>query len=148
MHLETPRPLPPDPHTEALFATLVTPTLPGVGKGASSVAASDLPGHLTQASKELSLPLWKMDQWLTEACAREGGGGTWKLLTHRLVLAESPVSRAPGLEMGTENESPEPDCQKQFQAAVSVIQNLPKDGEVTGTHIWGPEDQGLPPRGL
>uniref|UniRef100_A0A452UFW9 Acyl-CoA binding domain containing 4 n=1 Tax=Ursus maritimus TaxID=29073 RepID=A0A452UFW9_URSMA len=30
--------------------------------------------------------------------------------------------------MGTENESPEPDCQKQFQAAVSVIQNLPKNG--------------------
>nr|2WH5_A Chain A, ACYL-COA-BINDING DOMAIN-CONTAINING PROTEIN 4 [Homo sapiens]2WH5_B Chain B, ACYL-COA-BINDING DOMAIN-CONTAINING PROTEIN 4 [Homo sapiens]2WH5_C Chain C, ACYL-COA-BINDING DOMAIN-CONTAINING PROTEIN 4 [Homo sapiens]2WH5_D Chain D, ACYL-COA-BINDING DOMAIN-CONTAINING PROTEIN 4 [Homo sapiens]2WH5_E Chain E, ACYL-COA-BINDING DOMAIN-CONTAINING PROTEIN 4 [Homo sapiens]2WH5_F Chain F, ACYL-COA-BINDING DOMAIN-CONTAINING PROTEIN 4 [Homo sapiens] len=24
--------------------------------------------------------------------------------------------------------SPEPDCQKQFQAAVSVIQNLPKNG--------------------
>lgn len=34
--------------------------------------------------------------------------------------------------MGTENESPEPDCQKQFQAAVSVIQNLPKNGEGTG----------------
>ncbi|KAK2499771.1 hypothetical protein MC885_008270 [Smutsia gigantea] len=32
------------------------------------------------------------------------------------------------LGMGTENESPEPDCQKQFQAAVSVIQNLPKNG--------------------
>ncbi|XP_027948604.1 acyl-CoA-binding domain-containing protein 4 isoform X1 [Eumetopias jubatus] len=30
--------------------------------------------------------------------------------------------------MGTENESPERDCQKQFQAAVSVIQNLPKNG--------------------
>ncbi|XP_011795527.1 PREDICTED: acyl-CoA-binding domain-containing protein 4 [Colobus angolensis palliatus] len=30
--------------------------------------------------------------------------------------------------MGTEKESPEPDCQKQFQAAVSVIQNLPKNG--------------------
>ncbi|XP_062937177.1 acyl-CoA-binding domain-containing protein 4 isoform X2 [Cynocephalus volans] len=30
--------------------------------------------------------------------------------------------------MGTENESPEPDCQKQFQAAVSVIHNLPKNG--------------------
>ncbi|XP_045345189.1 acyl-CoA-binding domain-containing protein 4 isoform X6 [Leopardus geoffroyi] len=30
--------------------------------------------------------------------------------------------------MGTENENPEPDCQKQFQAAVSVIQNLPKNG--------------------
>ncbi|XP_047613839.1 acyl-CoA-binding domain-containing protein 4 isoform X4 [Phacochoerus africanus] len=30
--------------------------------------------------------------------------------------------------MGTESESPEPDCQKQFQAAVSVIQNLPKNG--------------------
>uniref|UniRef100_A0AC11DEQ6 Acyl-CoA binding domain containing 4 n=1 Tax=Ovis aries TaxID=9940 RepID=A0AC11DEQ6_SHEEP len=30
--------------------------------------------------------------------------------------------------MGIENESPEPDCQKQFQAAVSVIQNLPKNG--------------------
>ncbi|XP_014942054.1 acyl-CoA-binding domain-containing protein 4 isoform X3 [Acinonyx jubatus] len=30
--------------------------------------------------------------------------------------------------MGTENESPEQDCQKQFQAAVSVIQNLPKNG--------------------
>ncbi|XP_073654575.1 acyl-CoA-binding domain-containing protein 4 isoform X8 [Tursiops truncatus] len=32
------------------------------------------------------------------------------------------------LGMGTENENPEPDCQKQFQAAVSVIQNLPKNG--------------------
>ncbi|XP_072795268.1 acyl-CoA-binding domain-containing protein 4 isoform X3 [Vicugna pacos] len=30
--------------------------------------------------------------------------------------------------MGTKNESPEPNCQKQFQAAVSVIQNLPKNG--------------------
>ncbi|XP_037349843.1 acyl-CoA-binding domain-containing protein 4 isoform X2 [Talpa occidentalis] len=30
--------------------------------------------------------------------------------------------------MGTESESPEPDCQQQFQAAVSVIQNLPKNG--------------------
>ncbi|XP_046298706.1 acyl-CoA-binding domain-containing protein 4 isoform X6 [Marmota monax] len=30
--------------------------------------------------------------------------------------------------MGTKNESPEPDYQKQFQAAVSVIQNLPKNG--------------------
>ena len=39
--------------------------------------------------------------------------------------------------MGTENESPEPDCQKQFQAAVSVIQNLPKNGEGAGTCTWG-----------
>lgn len=70
VHLETPRPLPPGPHTEALSVTLVTPTLP------------------------------------------------W----------ESPINRVPGLEMGIENESPEPDCQKQFQAAVSVIQNLPKNG--------------------
>ncbi|XP_059937975.1 acyl-CoA-binding domain-containing protein 4 isoform X3 [Mesoplodon densirostris] len=30
--------------------------------------------------------------------------------------------------MGTGNESPEPDCQKQFQAAVRVVQNLPKNG--------------------
>ncbi|XP_037666166.1 acyl-CoA-binding domain-containing protein 4 isoform X1 [Choloepus didactylus] len=30
--------------------------------------------------------------------------------------------------MGTENKGPEPECQKQFQAAVSVIQNLPKNG--------------------
>ncbi|XP_075418105.1 acyl-CoA-binding domain-containing protein 4 isoform X6 [Tenrec ecaudatus] len=30
--------------------------------------------------------------------------------------------------MGTEDEGPEPDCQKQFQAAVSVIQSLPKNG--------------------
>ncbi|XP_006833584.1 PREDICTED: acyl-CoA-binding domain-containing protein 4 [Chrysochloris asiatica] len=30
--------------------------------------------------------------------------------------------------MGTENEGPGPDCQKQFQAAVSVIQSLPKNG--------------------
>ncbi|XP_070250899.1 acyl-CoA-binding domain-containing protein 4 isoform X3 [Myotis yumanensis] len=29
--------------------------------------------------------------------------------------------------MGTEKEIPEPDCQKQFQAAVKVIQNLPKN---------------------
>lgn len=39
--------------------------------------------------------------------------------------------------MGTENESPEPDCQKQFQAAVSVIQNLPKNGEGTGARVLG-----------
>lgn len=39
--------------------------------------------------------------------------------------------------MGTKNESPEPDYQKQFQAAVSVIQNLPKNGEAAGTSIWG-----------
>lgn len=39
------------------------------------------------------------------------------------------------LGMGTENESPEPDYQKQFQAAVSVIQNLPKNGEGTKTCI-------------
>ncbi|VCX30460.1 unnamed protein product, partial [Gulo gulo] len=38
-----------------------------------------------------------------------------------------PLSLEP-LGMGTENESPEPDYQKQFQAAVSVIQNLPKNG--------------------
>lgn len=31
------------------------------------------------------------------------------------------------LEMGTEKEIPEPDCQTQFQAAVRVIQNLPKN---------------------
>ncbi|XP_019521121.1 PREDICTED: acyl-CoA-binding domain-containing protein 4 isoform X2 [Hipposideros armiger] len=31
--------------------------------------------------------------------------------------------------MGTKNESPEPDCQEQFQAAVRVIQNLPKNSE-------------------
>lgn len=37
--------------------------------------------------------------------------------------------------MGTEKE--EPDCQKQFQAAVSVIQNLPKNGEAAGIGIWG-----------
>ncbi|KAM6163556.1 acyl-CoA-binding domain-containing protein 4 [Rhynchocyon petersi] len=30
--------------------------------------------------------------------------------------------------MGTENEGTAPDCQKQFQAAVSVIQSLPKNG--------------------
>ncbi|XP_042638809.1 acyl-CoA-binding domain-containing protein 4 [Orycteropus afer afer] len=30
--------------------------------------------------------------------------------------------------MGTENKGPKPDCQKQFQAAVSVIQSLPKNG--------------------
>ncbi|XP_045155828.1 acyl-CoA-binding domain-containing protein 4 isoform X3 [Echinops telfairi] len=36
---------------------------------------------------------------------------------------------APGWPgMGTEDEGPEPDCQKQFQAAVSVIQSLPKNG--------------------
>lgn len=37
--------------------------------------------------------------------------------------------------MGTEKE--EPDCQKQFQAAVSVIQNLPKNGEAVGVDILG-----------
>ncbi|XP_066119508.1 acyl-CoA-binding domain-containing protein 4 isoform X2 [Saccopteryx bilineata] len=31
--------------------------------------------------------------------------------------------------MGTENEIPEPDCQEQFQAAVRVIQNLPKNSD-------------------
>ncbi|XP_039702705.1 acyl-CoA-binding domain-containing protein 4 isoform X1 [Pteropus medius] len=31
--------------------------------------------------------------------------------------------------MGTKNESPEPDCQEQFQAAVRVIQNLPKNSK-------------------
>ncbi|XP_006897887.1 PREDICTED: acyl-CoA-binding domain-containing protein 4 [Elephantulus edwardii] len=30
--------------------------------------------------------------------------------------------------MGTEDEGPAPDCQQQFQAAVSVIQSLPKNG--------------------
>lgn len=30
--------------------------------------------------------------------------------------------------MGTESEHTEPDCRRQFQAAVSVIQNLPKNG--------------------
>lgn len=41
--------------------------------------------------------------------------------------------------MGTKNESPEPNCQEQFQAAVRVIQNLPKNskGEGMGTCIWG-----------
>lgn len=39
--------------------------------------------------------------------------------------------------MGTKNEIPEPGCQEQFQAAVRVIQNLPKnsDGEGMGTCI-------------
>lgn len=37
--------------------------------------------------------------------------------------------------MGTEKE--EPDCQKQFQAAVSVIQNLPKNGEPVGFRMVG-----------
>lgn len=37
--------------------------------------------------------------------------------------------------MGTEKE--EPDCQEQFQAAVSVIQNLPKNGEAVGIGILG-----------
>lgn len=41
--------------------------------------------------------------------------------------------------MGTEKE--EPDCQKQFQAAVSVIQNLPKNGEA----FWGSGWVGLRP---
>ncbi|XP_036079514.1 acyl-CoA-binding domain-containing protein 4 isoform X8 [Rousettus aegyptiacus] len=31
--------------------------------------------------------------------------------------------------MGTKNESPEPNCQEQFQAAVRVIQNLPKNSK-------------------
>lgn len=31
--------------------------------------------------------------------------------------------------MGTKNEIPEPDCQEQFQAAVRVIQNLPKNSD-------------------
>lgn len=43
------------------------------------------------------------------------------------------------LGMGTKNESPEPDCQEQFQAAVRVIQNLPKnsEGKGRGTCVWG-----------
>lgn len=55
-----------------------------------------------------------------------------------LFLQSRSKNRSPGLEplgMGTENESPESDYQKQFQAAVSVIQNLPKNGEGTETCI-------------
>lgn len=53
------------------------------------------------------------------------------------------------LGMGTKNESPEPDCQEQFQAAVRVIQNLPKnsEGEGTGTCIWGVKMTGVYPLG-
>lgn len=40
--------------------------------------------------------------------------------------------------MGTEKE--ESDCQQQFQAAVSVIQNLPKNGEAVGVDIFGVKD--------
>jgi hypothetical protein len=46
--------------------------------------------------------------------------------------------------MGTEKE--EPDCQKQFQAAVSVIQNLPKNGEPVQISILGFTMVGLRPR--
>lgn len=46
--------------------------------------------------------------------------------------------------MGTEKE--EPDCQKQFQAAVSVIQNLPKNGEPAQISILGFTMVGLQPR--
>lgn len=47
--------------------------------------------------------------------------------------------------MGTKNESPEPNCQEQFQAAVRVIQNLPKNskGEGMGTCIWGVKMTGV-----
>lgn len=45
--------------------------------------------------------------------------------------------------MGTEKE--EPDCRKQFEAAVSVIQNLPKNGEPVGTSILGFRMVGLRP---
>lgn len=45
--------------------------------------------------------------------------------------------------MGTEKE--EPDCQKQFQAAVGVIQNLPKNGEPLGISNLGFRMVGLRP---
>lgn len=65
--------------------------------------------------------------------------GPWETYSHGGLFLQSRSKAGPQgskqLGMGTENESPEPDCQKQFQAAVSVIQNLPKNGEGTGTRI-------------
>lgn len=64
-----------------------------------------------------------------KVCAGVDPGG---LLTRRLVLAECTSVGPQGsaqLDMGTEKEIPEPDCQEQFQAAVRVIQNLPKNSE-------------------
>lgn len=45
--------------------------------------------------------------------------------------------------MGTEKDAP--DCQNQFQAAVSVIQNLPKNGEPAGMSVLGFRMVGLRP---
>lgn len=70
-------------------------------------------------------------------------GWTPEVCSHRGLFLQSCSKVGPQcseqLGMGTKNEIPEPDCQEQFQAAVRVIQNLPKnsDGEGTGTCIWG-----------
>lgn len=101
----------------------------GVGQGVSSAAPPDFPRHLTQASEELSLPPWRVDRWLGGVCP--GAGDPGGLLTTGLFLQSRSKVGPQGSEqlgMGTESESPEPDCQKQFQAAVNVIQNLPKNG--------------------
>ena len=110
----------------------------GVGQGVSSAAPPDFPRHLTQASEELSLPPWRVDRWLGGVCP--GAGDPGGLLTTGLFLQSRSKVGPQGSEqlgMGTESESPEPDCQKQFQAAVNVIQNLPKNGEGTGICVWG-----------
>lgn len=91
-----------------------------------------LPG-VSYSGLELNSPRWKVisgvrrcvPEWTVEVCSH---GGLF-LQNHSKV---GPLSSEP-LGMGTENESPEPDYQKQFQAAVRVIQNLPKNGEGTGT---------------
>lgn len=103
-------------------------TLLGVGKGLAAATASGLLGYLTQVSKERSLPLWKVNP---SGLSRSVPGWTPGACSHGGLFLQSCAKggsqRSEQLEMGTEKEIPEPDCQKQFQAAVRVIQNLPKN---------------------
>lgn len=141
MHLERegqrdPWHLPPPTHRGPLLPPWSHPRSPGVGKGVFSAAASDLPGYLTQ-DQSLVCPSGK---WISDL-RRCVPGWTVEVCSHGDLFLQNRSKVGPQgsepLGMGTENESPEPDCQKQFQAAVSVIQNLPKNGEGTGTCTWG-----------
>lgn len=60
-----------------------------------------------------------------------GDFGAWRPVPPGVFCKAPPKThpRVAGVAMVTENEHTEPDCQRQFQAAVSVIQNLPKNGE-------------------
>ncbi|ELV10100.1 Acyl-CoA-binding domain-containing protein 4 [Tupaia chinensis] len=61
----------------------------------------------------------------------------WKCPSMGAEKSRSQVGPQAWSDMGTESESPEPDCQKQFQAAVSVIQNLPKNDKPLYGLSWG-----------